>query len=382
MPPARPSPVPQAKWYMESKHPSLSVLTKTRIDGPDGPASGLREREKRLERESLTPPPLPREQSTDLSTHRLRLATRSPARVSLNPRPIPRAWNNADAEYSSLREQEEALDLELPKQIGPYRIEGRVAPWARGSILRAFHTILSRPNWVKTLSSPWSTDEGYVRRFQMEAHIAAALNHPNIIQLTELGECDGIFFQAFAAPKGRSLSLLIQSGIDLELALRALVQVLGALEAIHARDVLHRAISPASILVADRGDATIADFSLASVLGRNQYVRRDWNQFLLAMGTPCYLAPEQDRGEMVDPRTDIFAVGCLLYDLVTGDRTFNWSRSLVNKRFAVEQYDLRSVPEPLRGVVERALQQSPKDRYPDAGAMRADLERARTGPAF
>ncbi len=284
---------------------------------------------------------------------------------------------------------------QIPSQIGRYRILGIAGRWTRGWFYHSRDTTQPRPALVKTLCPPWASDQEFRLRFQREAQAAAVVNHPNIITVYEFGEHAGMPFTVFEALEGKNLLQLMNTGISLKTGLPVMLQVLDGLAYMNARGIIHRDIKPSSIFVckdgsplwAERtlsyGRAKITDFCLAQLITTGEprmEARGSWTSLLL--GTPSYLSPEQVRGEATDPRTDLFSLGCVIYELVTGRKPFGAEDgSAVLHGILNEEPDMGPISqgpewERLRRVIARALQKKPEDRYADASALSADLKLA------
>jgi serine/threonine-protein kinase len=212
-----------------------------------------------------------------------------------------------------------------------------------------------------------------------EAQITACVNHPNVISIHEIGEHEGMPFMVFEALKGQSLLEAMNAGISPRAGLPAVLDVLDGLAAMHTRGIVHRNIKPATIFICTDGHAKITDFWLAKIMGPPVHPTLTG----LFLGTPSYMSPEIVRGGGgFDGRTDLFSLGCVLYEMVTGQKPFRGEpvTALLFKIIS-EEPDPALIPqgpewERLRGVITRALQKNPEDRYPDARAMRNDLELA------
>jgi serine/threonine-protein kinase len=214
-----------------------------------------------------------------------------------------------------------------------------------------------------------------LRRFGLEGKIGASLDHPNIIATRELGKHEGAPFIALEALQGQTLREAMKAGLSLSAGLPVVLQVLDGLAFMHARHVIHRDITPANIFVCADGTAKITGLFLAKVVVRGQRATATGS----LMGTASYMSVEQALGRRLDGRSDLFSVGCVLYEVVAGHKAFHGSSTdevvseVVNKE--PEMGLIRNGPEwqRLREVVTRSLQKRPEDRYPDAAAMREDL---------
>ncbi len=271
--------------------------------------------------------------------------------------------------------------------LGSYRIERPLGRGGMGVVLLARDTTLQRHVALKVLRTP--TDEGIARsRLLREARNAAALNHPNICTVYEVGEADGHAFIAMEYVDGRPLSdRLAESRLPLEDALRLGIEVADALAYAHDHGVIHRDLKAANAIVTATGRVKLVDFGLGrredAVLG-DATTLHSLAPAGVAVGTPYAMAPEQVRGGLTDARTDIWALGVLLYEMMSGARPF--AAPTVPELFSVI---LRDAPAPLPGhvsnelaaVIERCLHRDVSERYQRGSDVRAALEAIQTGSA-
>ena len=269
-----------------------------------------------------------------------------------------------------------------------------------GVVYKAEDPRLKRQVALKFLTDERPVDARTLDRFRWEAQALSALNHPNICVIYDIGEEGGRPFIVMELLEGRSLRDVVAAGpMPADAAIDVGIQIADALGAAHARDIIHRDLKPANILLTTRQQAKLLDFGLAKVVAEGeleQAVLAETGSFQahtdpgFAMGTAGYMAPEQIRGEGVDARTDVFALGAVLYELVTGRPAFT-GRTLGIVQDAV----LNRPPEPvlsqkpdapprLAELIERCLEKDPDLRYQSAADLRADLRRLsrdRTTPA-
>jgi serine/threonine protein kinase len=195
-----------------------------------------------------------------------------------------------------------------------YRIESVAGRGGMGVVYRATDLSLERPVALKLIAPELAEDEQFRRRFLKEPKLAAALDHPNVVPIYEAGEHDGRLYLAMRFVDGDDLRTLLRSGDGLppERGLAILAQVAGALDAAHRRGLVHRDVKPANVLVDEDGHAYLTDFGVTKQLGG------DTTETGQIVGTLDYLAPEQIRGEDVDGRADLYALGCVLYECFAG----------------------------------------------------------------
>jgi len=264
------------------------------------------------------------------------------------------------------------------KQIGRYRITGRIGRGGMGQVYRGVDDALEREVAVKTLTADGGAiDEGSRRRFEIEAKAAARLQHPNIVIVYERGEDRGVPFIAMELLPGTDLEALLRSGEGMLLAekLGTLIQVCRGLAYAHDKGVVHRDIKPSNIRLLDDGTAKIMDFGIAKV-GGTQLTRTG-----MVVGTVHYMSPEQVRGQPLDGRSDAFSAGVILYELLGGHRPFQGEGTTqVLYKIVSEDpppLDLSTLGElapRLQAIVDRALAKDRDARYPGAAALADDLQ--------
>jgi tRNA A-37 threonylcarbamoyl transferase component Bud32/tetratricopeptide (TPR) repeat protein len=266
-----------------------------------------------------------------------------------------------------------------PEQIGKYKVLSKIGQGAMGEVFKAHDPILDRYVAIKTIAGEMSSDEMLRTRFHREAQSAARLNHPNIIKVFDFGEEAGTLYMAMELLEGNDLKKAIGQRLftSLDEKLRVLEQVAEGLAFAHAHDVVHRDLKPANIHLQTGGQVKIMDFGLARLAG-SEITRTG-----MVMGTPHYMSPEQVRGERADARSDVFAVGCVMYELFAYRKPFD-ADSMHSVLFKVLQEHPPSVKElvpdlpiVLYQVVEVALSKDPAQRFQDGRAFRDALGQAR-----
>jgi dienelactone hydrolase/predicted Ser/Thr protein kinase len=258
---------------------------------------------------------------------------------------------------------------------GKYQIQDEAGHGGMGIVYRAEDIKLKRPVALKFLPPEWTQDKEARERFLQEARAAAALSHPHICTIYEVDESGEQLFIAMEYIEGEVLRERSRRGpLPLEDALNLTAQAAEGLEAAHQKGIVHRDIKSANIMVTDKGQAKIMDFGLAKLRGGSSLTREG-----ATIGTVAYMSPEQARGEKVDHRTDIWSLGVVFYEMLTGELPFRGERdvSLLYSIVHEEPQSLKErkppVPPELQRVIERALSKNPASRYQTAADMRKDI---------
>jgi serine/threonine-protein kinase len=286
-------------------------------------------------------------------------------------------------EYVSdlLAEGDEDSESDLSgHQMGPYRLLREIGGGGMGTVYEAEDTRLGRRVAVKLLPPEYSRDRRAKERFLREARAAAAVDHPNLCTVHDVGESDGRLYIVLSFYEGETLRERIRCGpLPLAEARDVALQVARGLARAHEAGITHRDIKPANVMLTRRGEAKILDFGIARLKGDEVSLTRTGASW----GTPAYMSPEQARGEPVDAHTDVWSLGVMLYELVAGRRPFGGesmeavvSSTLTQKPEPLERIR-PDVPPELARVVERALAKDPAERYASAAELLADLETGR-----
>jgi serine/threonine protein kinase/WD40 repeat protein len=281
-----------------------------------------------------------------------------------------------------------AQDLAVGTEIAHYRIESLLGVGGMSQVYLAEHARLKRKVALKLLAPELSLDPNFRERFIRESQLAASLDHPNVIPIYEADETNGRLFIAMRYVRGIDLKSLIRSEgqLSLERTFRILAQVASALDAAHARDLVHRDVKPENILIDPGSDPEadphvfLADFGLTKrVSSRSGFTAA--GEFV---GTINYMAPEQVRAESVDGRADVYALGCVLYECLTGEVPFPRELEMAVLWAHIQEEPPKltarrpDLPSALDGVIARAMAKSPGDRYSRCGelvaAVRTQLE--------
>jgi serine/threonine-protein kinase len=262
-----------------------------------------------------------------------------------------------------------------------YELEEAVDHGGMSSVYRGHDRLLERTVALKVLHPHFVDDAEYVERFRREARAVAQLSHPNIVTVIDRGSSDGHQFIVFEFVDGENLKqLLDRSGpLSIDRALDLGIQIADALAFAHAHDLVHRDVKPQNVLIDSAGDAKVTDFGIA----RSLDVERGVTQTGTVLGTSNYLSPEQAAGQAVTPATDIYSLGVVLYELLTGEVPFRGDNLVVVAMKHVTEHppsllDQRAdVPPRLAQAVERALEKDPARRFASMDAFANELRRCR-----
>src|SRR5215210_1148627 len=270
--------------------------------------------------------------------------------------------------------------------LGNYKILEKLGEGGQGAVYRAIDSKLGRPVVIKVLPAELTAKEANLKRFEREARLASALDHPNICTIFDLNEINGIHFIAMQYIEGRNVRQLVNGRpLSLESALSIALQTAEALSAAHSRGIIHRDIKAGNVMVTPTGQVKVLDFGLAKLLdedaARTSGIHHtEITEVGVPYGTATYAAPEQARGDRVDSRADIFSTGVLLYEMLTGAWPFQ-GQTAVDVRHAVlndEPAPLAKVrpgrvPAKLQSVLDKALAKDPRNRYQKISQFADDL---------
>ena len=282
------------------------------------------------------------------------------------------------------------MSLAAGVRLGPYEIRGQLGAGGMGEVYRAFDPRLGREVAVKVLPPEFASDPERLRRFEQEARAAAALNHPGILILHDLGTHDGAPYIVTELLEGQTLRQRLREGpMTPAGALELSVQIANGMAAAHGKGIIHRDIKPENLFITNDGRVKILDFGLARLRSLGPTAAADSEAPTvdsptrqgMILGTIGYASPEQAQGKPIDARTDIFSFGAVLYEMVTGRRAFDGD-SPVSVLSAILTGNppaagaLRpGVPTDLDGILQRCLKKDPERRYGSARDLCKDLEK-------
>ena len=263
----------------------------------------------------------------------------------------------------------------IGKTISHYKILEKIGEGGMGVVYKAEDTKLKRTVALKFLPPELMRDTEAKERFIQEAQAAAALDHPNICTVHEIDETDDKTFIAMSYIEGYSLKDKIRAGaLEIDEALEIAIQVAEGLKEAHEKGIVHRDIKPANIMLTKKGQAKIMDFGLAKLAGGI-----DLTKTATIMGTIAYMSPEQAKGEKVDYRTDIWSLGVVLYEMLTGELPFrgDYEQAVVHSILNEEPKPIAELrpdlPSELQDLLDRAMTKSPENRYQSAEKIVKDL---------
>ena len=276
------------------------------------------------------------------------------------------------------------MSIQPPVDIGTdfvgYRIEELIGRGGMGVVYRAYDLRLKRPVALKLVAPSLARDERFRERFARESELAMALEHSNVVPIYDAGDVDGRVYLAMRLVDGTDLGSLLRDRGALEPTRAAAIcgQVAAALDAAHAKGLVHRDVKPSNVLLDGTDHVYLADFGLTRRFEAEGVDVGDGR----SLGTPAYLAPEQLDGAPVDGRADVYSLGCLLYECLTGERVFRRDSRLAVAWAHLEEEPPRAsrtnrdLPEGIDGVIARAMAKEPDERYPTCGALAAAADHA------
>src|SRR6266540_1404623 len=271
------------------------------------------------------------------------------------------------------------MTLSAGTRLGPYEILAPLGAGGMGEVYRARDPKLGRDVAIKVLPEAVAGDAERLARFEREARSLAALNHPNIVTIFSIEESGGTRFLAMELVEGESLdALLAEGGLPLSRFFEIAVPLSEALSAAHERGIVHRDLKPGNVMVTHEGRIKVLDFGLAKLQAPDSSPnltstptesRANLTSEGQVFGTVAYMSPEQARGGTVDARSDVFSLGVVLYQMLTGERPFTGTTAVdiissILRDKAPSVTDLRAdAPPHLARILRRCLEKDPRDRY-------------------
>jgi serine/threonine-protein kinase len=266
-----------------------------------------------------------------------------------------------------------------------YEIHKRAGRGGMADVFLAKDLLLDRQVAIKILFPEFAVDPSFVERFRREAQAAANLSHPNIVNVYDWGKYEGTYFIAMEYVQGRTLADILKTNQQLTPTQAAEIasEVAAALGFAHEAGLAHRDIKPANILIGANGQVKVADFGIARAM--NASTEANLTQAGSVMGTASYFSPEQAQGAQPDPRSDLYSLGIVMYEMVAGKPPFTGENPVaiaykqVHDRPQPLNQLVDDMPRPFEAIVAKLLAKDPKLRYPSAPALRDDLRRFRNG---
>src|SRR5690349_5223216 len=271
--------------------------------------------------------------------------------------------------------------LQPGQMLGAYRIINQIGQGGMATVYKAYQPSMDRNVAIKVLPKQLADSKEFSQRFQQEAHIIAKLEHPHILPVFDYGESDGITYFVMRYLDAGTLKDKLQEGRPLALAEtdRLFTQLADALSYAHSMGVIHRDLKPANVLIDSRGNLFLTDFGIAKIL---ESASTRLTQTDAIMGTPAYISPEQAQALKVDQRSDIYSLGIILYEMVTGRVPFTADTPLavilkhVSDPLPLPSSIRTDITEGIEQVILKALAKNPDDRFDTVAEFAAAWKRA------
>src|SRR4029077_2735250 len=268
--------------------------------------------------------------------------------------------------------------------LGPYRVTGRIGEGGMGAVYRATDTRLGRSVAIKVLTAVTLSDKEKLQRFEQEARATGMLNHPNLLTIYDVGNSEGTPFLVSELLEGETLRTRIDRGpIPPRKSVDIALQLAHGLAAAHEKGIVHRDLKPENVFITKEGRVKILDFGIAKLSATGSEgpsFQMAATEPVMVLGTVGYMSPEQVRGELVDRRSDIFAFGAILYEMLTGTRAFKRSSSIETLSAILKEDppdlsdSLPNIPPQVEKLVRRCLEKDRDQRFQSARDLAFNLE--------
>ncbi|MBI2379796.1 MAG: protein kinase [Gammaproteobacteria bacterium] len=262
-------------------------------------------------------------------------------------------------------------------QVPGFQIEGELGSGAMASVYLATQTSLDRKVALKIMAASLAADQSFCERFLREGRMLARLSHPHTVTIHDIGSTGHHYYMAMEYLPGGTLKDKMRAGMSLEQGLKVLRQIAEALGYAHSRGVVHRDVKPANILFRENGSAVLSDFGIAKPLGEGT----QFTQAGFAVGTPSYMSPEQAQGKELDGRSDLYALGIVLHELLTGKPPFEGTDTLSTALMHLTQ-PVPQLPPALsryQNLIDRLMAKTPEERFANADALVQALDAVMAG---
>ena len=264
-----------------------------------------------------------------------------------------------------------------------YEIISKTGVGGMATVYKAKDTVLNRNVAVKVLKEEFITDEEFVKRFNSEAQAAASLSHPNIVSIYDVGNEDNIYYIVMELVRGKTLKQIIteEGALPWKWSVNIAMQIASALETAHKNNIVHRDIKPHNIIITEDGVAKVTDFGIAKAVSNSTITA-----FGTTIGSVHYFSPEQAKGGYTDAKSDIYSLGVVMYEMLTGKVPFDSDTSVSvalkhMQETPVAPMDVNeNIPQAVNDIILKAMQKEPMARYQSATAMLNDLARALKEP--
>ena len=266
----------------------------------------------------------------------------------------------------------------IGQSFGRYHILEQLGEGGMATVYKAYDTRLERHVAIKVILTQKQYTEKFLKRFEREARALAQLTHPNIVGIIDYGDHEGLPYLVMEYIPSGTLKLRLGKPIPYQEAARMLAPIARALAYAHEKKIIHRDIKPANILITQSGEPMLSDFGIAKILEAEETV--DLTGTGIGVGTPEYMSPEQAQGKPVDARSDIYSLGVVLFEMVTGRKPYQadtpmavvWK--LASEPLPRPRQFVSDLPEAVEGILLKALAKNPEDRYPDMSAFAVILD--------